>query len=236
MDRVTINLIVVMALIVLVGLGCDPQPTEPEDRLEAPVLLSPPDDMAVDEAGLDAIPGRNAIGVVWRTAQERSRYQLYRRAEDEDRFSHLAEVQAPDTSYVDGQVALYKRYAYYVTHTSGARTSPPSDTLDYMLVEKAINLSVSLADSLLFYWQIQGTPPDRYIVKLFDDVTQEAIWISRVPSGYEGTDESVTFNWDGEAGLDPLRRDRRYRWRVDIVGPALNSGSESRYHYFVLPE
>ncbi len=236
MNRVKSNLIMVLGVIVLLGTGCDPQPTEPEDQLEAPVLLPPPDDMAVHEAGLDAIPGHNAIEVVWRTARERSRYQLYRRAEDEERFTRLAEIKAPDTSYVDDQVSLYKRYAYCVTHISGALTSPPSDTLDYMLVEKAINLSISLQDSLLFYWQIQGTPPDRYIIKLFDDVTQEAIWISRVPSSYEGTDESIVFNWDDGSDLDPLRWDRRYRWRVDIVGPALNSGSESRYHYFVLPE
>jgi hypothetical protein len=48
--------------------------------------------------------------------------------------------------------------------------------------------------------------------------------------------ESVIYNWDGMAADRDLEAGVRYRWRVDIVGPANHSGSESRWHRFELPQ
>ncbi|MBD3383503.1 hypothetical protein GF407_01130 [candidate division KSB1 bacterium] len=209
--------------------------SEEEPLLQPPMVVAAVSDMAEQERGIDAVPESNAIQIQWMKQNIYDGYQLYRKSQSQDEFDLFAEISGEDSTYLDIEVEQFKRYFYYIIGFSD-RQSAPSDTVNYMLVTKAYNLSVSLQDSIIFHWQLEDIAPDEYILKLFDDTSNEKIWFSRIQSSYQGMSESVIYNWDGMAASRDLEADVRYRWRVDIVGPAHRSGSESRWHRFELPQ
>ncbi len=213
--------------------ACSETPEE-ETLLQPPMVVVAVSDMAEQERGIDAVAESNAIQIQWIKQTIYDGYQLYRKSQSWDGFYLIAEISGEDSTYVDMDVELFKRYFYYIIGFSD-KQSTPSDTVNYMLVTKAYNLSVSLQDSITFHWQLEDIAPDEYILKLFDDTSNEKIWFSRIKSSYQGMSESVIYNWDGMAAGRDLAAGVRYRWRVDIVGPANHSGSESRWHRFELP-
>lgn len=215
---------------------CQKQTNEAKELLDPPVLLASPADTLVEERGIDAIPESDAIRVEWLREDRFAGYSLFRRSDEEEDFALLKKIAGQDSFYVDREVELNKRYYYYLLGKDEKNLwSEPSDTVDYMLLPKAYNLSVSLQEQITFLWHVVDITPAFYILKLFDDLLDQAIWVSTVPSDYEGLEETATYNWDGRAVLPNLQSGRKYRWRIDIVGPAVNSGSESRWHKFVMP-
>jgi len=179
----------------------------------------------------------NAIQVDWLLMPEYKGYELFRRNADETKFTLLRSFSEKDSSYLDQAAILAnKRYYYYIrAYDKKQNRTPPSDTLDYKLLDKAFNLSASLANPLVFHWQVQEILSPFYVLKLFDDASGEKIWFSRITSSYQGFEEQAAYNWDGKAELSQLIPGRSYRWRVDIVGPDSNSGSESNWHKFKMP-
>ncbi len=207
---------------------------EEQPLLRAPEILESPNDMDELENGIDAVPQADAIQVQWINEDIYTGYQIHRKAQDEQNFTLLAEAAEGDSAFVDTNIELFKRYYYYLTGFDDNQ-SMPSDTVNYMLVTKAYNLSVSLQQEIRFHWQLEDIAPDEYILKLFKDATGEKIWFSRIQSSYQGMSESVVYNWDGTAAFNDLERGVQYRWRIDIVGPANFSGSESAWHRFIVP-
>ncbi|HNR66418.1 MAG TPA: hypothetical protein PKN04_03470 [bacterium] len=230
-----INKSVFAALVIAVLLGCEEQSTEPRRELPAPFLIASPDDMSPAERGIDAVAENNGIQLQWVQDDRFVQILFYRRAMDEKDFIGLASAAVEDTIYIDTNVELNKRYFYFATGLDAQNhIGPPSDTLDYQLVAKATNLRY-LEEPNLFYWQLTDYLPDRYILKLYDDETNQPVWFSQVQSSYSGLEEQVKYNWDGQSALAQLQRQRRYRWRIDIVGPSIRSGSESDWQRFTLP-
>jgi hypothetical protein len=218
-------------------IACSKQPTNDQPLLPAPVLISSPADTLVIERGIDAIPDADAIQVDWELNTAFAGYELYRAKQDEGTFVLLKKFGKTDSSYIDYQnITLNKRYYYLLKGFDKKQNeSVPSDTVDYMVIEKAFNLSVTLADPIIFHWQVKEVLSPFYVLKVFDDVTGENVWLCKISSAFHGLEEQVTYNWDGKAGLSRLSSGRRYRWRVDIVGPSTRSGSESGWDQFVMP-
>lgn len=216
-------------------LFCRKQATDVEPIVEIPFIIPTPADTAVVERGLDAVPELDAIQIEWQRSSQYQGCKIYRRCEDEDEFRVVARMGVNDSLFLDSnEIFTNKRYYYYLrAHDGQQNWSEPSDTVHYKLLPKAINLSIIAGDSLQFNWQVQEITPGYYVIKLFDNQTAEDIWISLVPSGYAGMEESALFNSDGRAKIQKLIPGRRYRWRIDIVGATLFSGSESRWHKFV---
>ncbi len=213
---------------------CRKQATDSRPLLPVPVIISSPADTLVIERGIDAVPELNAIQVDWQPRPEYAGYELYRRSENETKFSLLGSFTDTDSSYLD-QAAIVpnKRYYYYLRAFDKKQNwTPPSDTLDYMLLDKAFNLSVSSANPLVFHWQVQEILPPSYVLKLFDDASGEKIWFSNIVSSYQGLEEQAIYNWDGQAKSAQLTPGQSYRWRVDIIGADSHSGSESTWHRF----
>jgi hypothetical protein len=204
----------------------------PEPLPATPLFVAAAADTAVIERGIDAIPEENAILVEWHDHEEHEIYYLYRRKEGAAAFALLAT--SSDTSYLD-RVDVGTRYYYCLQAENDAgRKSAPSDTIHYMLLPKANNLRISTEDSLQFHWQLQGMRPVHFILRLFDESRNELVWLSVIPPRYQGVNEQITFNRDRSARYDPLTAGTRYRWRIDCVGAASWSGSESGWHRFTM--
>ncbi len=217
---------------------CRKQATDSQPLLPIPIFISSPADTLVIERGIDAVPDLNAIQVDWQIMPEYKGYELFRRSVDETKFSLLHSFSEKDSSYLDQSAILTNKWYYYYirAYDKKQNRTPPSDTLDYMLLDKAFNLSVSLKDPVIFHWQVQEILSPFYVLKLFDDTSGEKIWFSRISSSYQGFEEQAVYNWDGKAELLQLIPNRGYRWRVDIVGPEIRSGSESAWHKFKMPQ
>jgi hypothetical protein len=202
-----------------------------------PKLLPVPADTSINETGMDAVPEFDGIQVQWQLEAHFMSYDLYRRQQSEAKFSLIASLADKDSIYIDMQgIVLNKRYYYYlIGKDEDQHASAPSDTLSYMLLPKAFNLSVSTGNVTSFHWQVQDIAPSRYVLKLFEDATQTPVWFSTVPSSYQGSEEQAVFNWDNASHISPLISGGRYRWRIDIVGATFDSGSESGWHRFAMP-
>ncbi|MBC7187691.1 MAG: hypothetical protein H5U38_11720 [Calditrichaeota bacterium] len=201
----------------------------------APILLPPPDELAVVEKGIDAVPEADAIQLDWLApeGEEVAGFRLYRRTGRSGPFLLLKSFKAQDSTYVDAAgIEIGTRYFYFMTAVDySGRESAPSDTVDYMLVPKAFNLHCSAGLTPVFRWHVQDYPA-QYVLKLFDLSDGSKVWFSLVPSSYQGQEEVVTYNWDGAAAAPALVSGRQYRWRVDVVGVERNSGSESAWSRF----
>jgi hypothetical protein len=227
-----------IVLILISVCQCDRQTTTP-DLLSIRVAFVPASaDTAVTECGIDAVPQADAIQLQWQLQSGLSEYRLYRKAAHEARFALLVVLNEPESYYTDSEnILLNTRYFYYlIAANREGRVTQPSDTVDYMLLPKPINLAQAWkADTLLFHWQpAPQSLPDYYLLKLFDDATLRLIWLALVPS-YQAVEEKVIYNRDGQARLTRLETGRAYRWRVDAVGSESRSGSESQWQKFTMP-
>lgn len=214
--------------------GCSDQSTNPAQRPAAPRFVPAVPDTAAAEAGIDAIPEEDAIFLQWRREEALSAFHLFRNREGEKSYELIAQLTARDTSFYD-RVATNSRCWYYLrgVDESGALTAP-SDTVDYLLLDKATDLQVAGHDTLRFSWSIGLRRPASYVIRLKGEELGDWIWIGTVAPGFQGTRESVRFNQDGRARQPQLQKGVRYLWRLDCVGAAPHSGSESAWQRFTL--
>jgi hypothetical protein len=233
----TIYFSLLLAAMFLVA--CSDKSSGPEVLLPAPKIFPNPPDMSEQEKGIDAVEDMDAFIIEWQPDEQYEGIELYRRAEDEEKYRLLKTFDQPDSFFIDvvadTNVQLNVRYYYYIrAFDEKKHKSEPSDTVDYKLLPKAINLSESMAGKLVFHWSVPDFSFESYVLKLYDITAEEYIWIIRVYTSYQGTDESVSYNNDGNAKISQLTRNQQYRWRIDVVGPSPNSGSESNWKYFIM--
>ena len=222
---------------IFITLNCTENLDESKDLPQTPTLFGPPADMEEVERGIDAIPNYNGIQLDWHTedSEDIAHYVIYRRTTDESQYQVLTTVHSQDTTYIDlNNIEVGKRYYYYIIAVDYEdRESAASDTVNYMLISKAFHLYNSLTSYPTFRWEVSEYPA-QYVIKLFDAHTNEKVWFSLVPSDYTNQDEQVEYNSDGTALIDSLVQGQSYKWRVDIVGTASNSGSESNWKQFIV--
>ncbi|HNW59735.1 MAG TPA: hypothetical protein PKI62_08685 [bacterium] len=225
-----------LALAAAFGLwmACTGHSTSPEAVPPVPRFVPAVPDTAAVEQGIDAVPEEDAILLQWRQDEALAAFQLFRRREGEKNYELAAQLTARDTTFLD-RVAPNLRCRYYLRGANEAgQLSAPSDTLDYMLLNKATDLQIAAGDTLLFSWSIGLQRPAWYVLRLKEEFSGAMIWIGRVDPGYQGTRESVRYNHDGRARLVRLQSGVRYLWRLDCVGAAPQSGSESVWQRFIL--
>lgn len=211
------------------------------------------------EAGIDAAENLgfalNKIQLMWYKNPEQNTIRKYKIYRSEDEFGAvnyrpIAEIitNQPgivDTVFFDAQdLSLNVRYYYYITAVDkDDQESDPSDTLAYMLLEKASQLSLNGKSSeitdppLTFQWDISsGLTPDQYILRIEAVVTDNfhpLVYVKYISSIYE-TPQSFVLNGTDIKSKFP---DGKYRWRIDCVGEnnlngQIYSGSESDWSAF----
>lgn len=199
-------------------------------------LVAKSSDTAPYEKGIDAVPENDAIYIEWRTSEDPTvtGYRVYRKKDGDALFTSLVSLSETDTSWQDQNVNLNTRYYYYVTSVNDDDVeSVPSDTIDYLLLEKATSLSPGgeISESRPnFRWIEPGSIPQGYIIKVQKKDTDSFIWIySLDPTeiDYVGY-QSIDYNKDGKASIQSLEKDKSYQWRIDKQG-GVNSGSESHW-------
>ena len=214
--------------------ACGDEVTNPSSSLPAPRFVASIPDTAVFEQGIDAIPEEDAIFLQWYHEEALAGFQLFRRMGEKESFSMIAALTAQDSSYYD-RVGTNVRCYYYLRGVDDeGRLSAPSDTTDYMLLAKATDLMVSGGDSLFFSWSIGLIRPQAYVLRLQEESSGMMIWISRMEPGFQGTRESILYNYDDRAQWPRLQNGINYRWRLDCVGAAPRTGSESSWQRFSL--
>ncbi|MEJ2627246.1 MAG: hypothetical protein P8078_01620 [bacterium] len=189
-------------------------------------------DTSLKERGIDAVPDGDIVRLEWRENTEEivDKYKVYRLEEEAVKYS-LVSVTA-DTIFEDNDVITHKRYYYYVlAETDEGVTSDPSDTLNYLLLQKAVLLApdstVNTAQPT-FKWRDPNDPSyDPYIIRVVNADSNKTIWISEISSTYSEQEETI-FNADSEATVSQLTPEVNYIWRIDIVGNE-RSGSESNW-------
>jgi hypothetical protein len=214
---------------------CDTQPTQHQEAVPPPYFVLAPDDTTQAEYGVDAIPESDAIFLQWQRATVHDRFRLFRRTRDEKSFTFIATLSGADTTFIDPVAVGIRCYYYLIAGDEGENWSAPSDTVDYLLIDKAAQLKVLFGPPIEFQWQFQGTNPGQYILRLVDEESAQLVWLSLVRSAYQGPQEKANYNWDGEAKEPVLVSGRRYRWRIDCRGSEKHSGSESVWQRFIVP-
>jgi hypothetical protein len=224
----------VLILLSIAFLGCEKEINKPDTLVDPPQLVSSPAEMDVSEAGIDAIPEADAIQIQWELNADLKGYKLYRRVQNEDEYSVIRLFNEKDSLYFDSQNITYNTRYFYCLEGKDKNNNwtEPSDTLDYMLVVKAFNLYQTTGEKMTFHWQFHDFSPEMYYLKLYDDATDDLIWMSGIQPSYTTLEEQAEYNWDGHALKQVLEKNRSYRWRIDVKGPDRNSGSESNWQRF----
>lgn len=238
MEVAVTKLLFLMLLYCLLILQCTEKIDGDERIPPTPLLFAAPPDTALFERGIDAIPDFDGIQLDWYAGDitDIAGFTIYRHAAGETQYKKLTTADSRDSSFIDlNAVQVGVRYHYFMRSVSyDGVESAPSDTVNYMLLSKALHLFNSLSRTPTFQWQVSDYP-DQYVLKLFDLLSNEKVWFAVVRSDYTNQDEEVAFNFDGKA-LDSLSTGRSYRWRVDIIGAASNSGSESNWKQFTVEQ
>ncbi|MFQ5708578.1 MAG: hypothetical protein ACE5HO_14070 [bacterium] len=233
--------------------GCNGSVTNVEDVPGAPQLIETPNDTSLVEIGIDAFTRQDQVDaeniqVDWRQGAGvfPDSFRIFRgvlNVANEKEFRLLAVVSSNnfnilnnDTifTFVDSDSILVdRRYFYYLTAV-GVRgnESPPSDTLDYLLLQKPGNPGVIAKDPARpqFSWTNVGV--GNYVLKILEANSDNRVWISVVENSF-GDISTVQYNYDFKAVQDTLTKGIRYKWRVDAVGIERNSGSESRWRDYL---
>lgn len=223
--------------------NCNKQTNEVDIQPTAVVLIPWVSDTCRVERGIDAVPESDAIRIEWIPSPEEevAGYEIYRSIEQRigpyDLIAGSRVLTASDSFFVDGSVQVDKRHYYYILAvTYEGVQSAPSDTLDYMLIQKAIDI---LPDAEVFDTKPEFSWRDpngeaSYIIRLMDVAADEYVWISsRIQSTYSDR-ETVPYNVDSTATLDSLLLGIEYIWRVDVVSSKTHCGSESEWVSFTV--
>ena len=212
-------------------IGCN-NATEPEPlRPDPPEIIPKSSDEAAIETGIDAIPDGTGIFLQWSLPKNNliKWIKIYRKSAKDNNFLFLSSESSIDTFFVDYEVYHGLLYSYYLIAVNRDRVeSLPSDTVSYSLFPKPDNLNQSAGPKPVLSWHYSYIPPVGYLIRLEDYDSGELVWLSTVGQVYESI-ISATYNWDGGAVLDSLSTGVRFRWRVDVLGSDLYSGSESNW-------
>jgi fibronectin type 3 domain-containing protein len=184
------------------------------------------------ERGIDAVPEENAIHLEWNRSSDENvtHYEIYRGEQREGLYYLIANITDPDTSYLDRNISVSQRYFYYIyaVNDYGIK-SPPSDTLDYQLLEKAILKRPISGDTTgtqpIFQWEDPNNEA-WYILRLQEVNSDQYILITLVQSTYSPVEE-LTYN-------DALLPRVSYQWRIDVASSISNCGSESQWSVFTV--
>lgn len=218
-------------------LSCDKSVSTSGNKPSTVIFVTKTADTSVVERGIDAVPDGNRIRIEWllNTEEEVERYNIYRSEEDKDKFTLISTT--VDTVYED-MVETFTRYYYYVTaETDEGMTSEPSDTIDYMLLEKATLLSpddtVDTGEPK-FIWRDTNDPfYHEYIIRVVQSEPEQTIWIAvKERESYNSDQEEIVFNAVSKAAVAQLLPDIHYKWRVDILGDS-TKGSESNWRSII---
>ncbi len=228
---------VCLSLILILGfaiLGCKNKTVEPGVKPGAIRLIHHGADTDWTEKGIDADSETDGIYLSWFSPKEDDidYVEIYRSREDETDFEQLTKIYSPDTSYVDNKVVFHKRYSYYVIPVNeDGQKGVSSDTLFYTLLEKAKDfLPKGSTDSVTptFSWRDPNSSPVfSLIFKLIEAANETLIWNTVVENTGGDSRMNIVYNFDGTAQISELRRGVDYLWRIDLIGPETNSGSES---------
>ncbi len=206
--------------------------TEPEKiRPGPPEIIPKSSDEAIVETGIDAIPEGFGIFLEWSLPQDNQIkwIKIYRKSMEEAKFLFLSSESSVDTFFIDYEINQGITYYYYLVSVSRNRMeSLPSDTVHYKLYPKPSGLSHTSGPQPFFSWHYSAIPPIGYLLRLEDYNSGDLIWLSLVARVYDPI-VRVVYNWDGNALADSLPFGGRFRWRVDILGSDLFSGSESNW-------
>jgi len=206
------------------------------------MLFATPDTLQI-ERGIDAIPEGDVIQIAWIPLNDSDirHYLLYKTEYKDESFFRYELIAPSDSIYLDEDVSINNRYYYfmYAVNYDGLE-SDPSDTVDYMLIEKAVELQVTFENDTVrpdFIW----TDPNPhltpyYTIRVLEDATEEYVWISKIVTQFGEPKQSVQFNETGNAFIDSLVPGLPYKWRVDIqgVGYGYASGSESAWETILI--
>lgn len=218
--------------------NCTKQTNEVAVKPTAVVLIPSVSDTCRVERGIDAVPESDAIRIEWIPSPEDevAGYEIYRSIEQRigpyDMIAGPRVLTESDSFFVDDLLQVDKRHYYYIlASTHDGDKSAPSDTLDYMLIQKAIDLTprVEVVNTKPdFSWKDPNTEYS-YIIRLMDVAADEYVWISSpILSTYNPT-EIVPFNVDSSSTVDSLVTGVEYIWRVDVVSSKAHCGSESEW-------
>lgn len=229
-------------ILVFLNFQCSPEGEKLGEKPSPVVMIEGVSDTSPAEKGIDAVPEGNGIQIEWIPSSDPYviGYELFRSDKRYESYRLVADVDVlkkRDSVYVDILDAsmLNTRFYYYIYAISDTEVkSDASDTLSYMLIEKAMDLSPqgNISESKPeFSWKDPNNPQKAaYVIRLKEALNDDLIWIEWVPSNYEDT-QTVEYNSSGGADLDSLLTGMDYLWRVDIIGTEENSGSESQWHF-----
>jgi hypothetical protein len=194
------------------------------------------------EKGIDTVPEGNTIRIEWESSSDENVdvYEIYRNSEtekgkfDKKKFDIIAPVSVPDTFYEDQNLLLNVGYYYYILAVTdyGSR-SEPSDTLNYKLIEKPINLRPdgSVSDTKPEFSWTDPNNAHYYVIRIMEN--DKMVWLSQLQSDYSER-QTIRFNEDHLAAYDSLAKGVTYNWRVDVIGSESHSGSESQWKSIVV--
>ncbi|MBN1780649.1 hypothetical protein JW948_05945 [bacterium] len=187
------------------------------------------------ERGIDAIPEDNGIYLEWfgSDQSEIDTYSVYRKGEEGSDFYLIDTVE--DTFYIDRNVEIGKRFFYYIIAMNfDQQKSAPSDTISYKLLEKPIRLTPNgsiASNQVTFQWEDRNQPHE-YLIRVQRSDTDETIWAATIEAIYGTEHQQTLFNSDQAAVTDALLSHVPYQWRIDVLGPEFNCGSESSWTSF----
>ena len=227
--------IIIFLSFLIILANCSNDVNEPRPGPNPPTLWPAFADSAMVEKGIDAVPEANWIKLDWSISDKRNTKELnlYRLEGEEKNFSLIKTLSYKDSTWIDNSVELYHRYFYYLRAIDRkGNLGAPSDTVDYMLLNKAQQLSVTSGVKPKFLWVIINPRElSQYIIKVFT-MSGEKVWFATVTTDFDGTEEAI-FNFDNSAKQDSLSKNEQYVWRIDIVGIDPHSGSESEYRQLI---
>lgn len=229
-------------ILVFLNFHCSSEGERLGEKPSPVVMIEGVSDTSPVEQGIDAIPEGNGIQLEWMPSTDPYviGYELYRSEKRYESYQLVADVnilKKRDSLYVDLlDASMINRRVYYYMYTISDTDlkSDASDTLTYMLIQKAENLlpqgNISESKPVFEWKDINSPPKDFYVIRLKEAVTDEMIWIARVRSDYADRD-TLLYNSNGGAVLDSLIQGVDYLWRIDVIGSEENSGSESSWHF-----
>ena len=211
------------------------------------VEMSQPD--SLDEAGIGQDPNTGGIYLQWYSTSGAAGYKIFRSDSVDNKglptdFSIVGNVMSSsalsDTSLVDAiSFKTGIRYYYYLTaFTADGDQSTPSDTIDYVLLDRPSlsypGLNAKVGEKELYFSWHDNTGGGYTVIRVMDVsvVPASCIWACRRFQIFD-TSPRKSFNFDGSA-VGQLVAGHSYRWRVDRFNPGANEGARSIWQVFKL--
>lgn len=249
--------IIVIALAILIQM-CDWKDEGGKPDTPIWVTKTQPEDSV--ENGIDAEPLEHRIFMQWHPVfnNDLEGYKIFRcevkdvlDTEAEEEWEKIAQIDIYnnpeyDTLYYDEDVSLNYLYRYVIrSFDYDGNMSEPSDTIEYVLIDKASIVSPVEGKDIStrpdFQWR-NNSRTNEIVIRLEKYPSNNVVWITRF-NNPSYTEDIITrkFNFDGSALVSELTPGQQYRWRVDCIsstnvdGTDLE-GSESVWQYFTVSQ